>query len=193
MKLARYLAATVCGVALFAPAALAQPVLSFGDLELLANTADQEIQVFVTSDVAVQGLNFNVQIGDGGALAGGSTPNLVQGLDVLTGTIFEGNNNGISSSRIAADGLALDTITTATGTVEANGLLGTLTIDTTGIDAGRSFTISTTTLNGPTDFAGIAATQANGSLTVVAVPEPATAGVMLVTCAGLLLRRRQAA
>ncbi len=170
--------------------AVSQLVLSFGDLSIAENSTSETIEVFVTGDTNVQGVNFNIQIGDGGPIAGGSTPVQVTGVDILGGTIFEGNNTGASPGRLFVDGLALDGTTTNTGTVVANGLLGTVTVSTTGLTAGDSFTISTNGLNGATDFAGIAAEQATGTLTVV--PEPASVATLALGAITLLRRRRAA-
>ena len=83
-----------------ATAGVTDPSIVVGDHELLANTTNQLIQIFVTGGNAVQGLNFNAQIAD----AGPSTPECQSGgmidgpnitaADILSGTIFDGNNTG---------------------------------------------------------------------------------------------------
>lgn len=159
------------------PQAQAQLVLSFGNLNVAPNTAGQTIEVFVTGGSPVDAIDLNILIGDGGAIAGGTNPNfdLIQSVDIITGTIFDGNHTGPSGAKLAQDGFAFDSTTTATGTVAANGLIATLTVDTTGINSG-SFTISTDSgigIQGPTTFAGangiVAATQASGVINIVDV------------------------
>lgn len=157
--------------------AQAQLTLSFGNLDLAPNTAGQTIEIFVTGGSPVDSLDLNVLVGDGGAIAGGSNPNFnfIQAVDIITGTIFDGNNNGVSGARLAQDGFAFDSTTTASGTVAAGGLIATLTLDTTGLNSG-SFNISTDSgaaIQGPTLFAGanglVTPTQANGVINIVNV------------------------
>lgn len=159
----------------------AQLTLSFGDLTVAPNTAGQTIEVFVSGGAPVDSIELNILIGDGGAIAGGTNPNfdLVQGVDILAGTIFDGNNNGVSGAQLAQDGFAFDSTSTTSGTVAADGLIATITLDTTGLNSG-SFSISTDSgisIQGPTTFAGasgiITPTQANG---VIMIEDPAIKG-----------------
>ncbi len=151
-----------------------QLTLSFGDLTVAPNTPGQTIEVFVSGGNPVDAIQLNILIGDGGAITGGTNPNfdLVQDVDIITGTIFNGNNNGVSGARLAQDGFAFDSTSTVAGTVAADGLIATLTIDTTGLNSG-SFSISTDSgvgIQGPTTFAGangvITAMQASGVINI---------------------------
>lgn len=167
--------------------ATAQPILTFGNLELAPNTFGQTIEVFVRGGDPVQSLDFNLLIGDGGPIANGDNPNFnfITDLDILTGTIFAADNNGNRpASRVAEDGIAIDgTATSVAGnTVVADGLLATLTLDTTGITSG-TFQITTDAgmtdlgMTSPTIFGtttgNLAPVQATGTITIVnAIPEP---------------------
>ena len=56
-----------------------------GDHTLLPDTAGQQIEIFVTGDEQVQGLNFYIQVGDGGVPAGGSDVGpTIQDVDILS-------------------------------------------------------------------------------------------------------------
>lgn len=147
-----------------------------GHHELYSNLPNQKIQLFVTGGDAVEGLNFNLQIGDGGPDLGGLTSGpRITAVDLLTGTIFDGNNTGEQDPGSYPQ-LALRTTTTSTGTVSAQGLLATITIDTTGYFMGTWPLSLSDTLNGPTDFAGHSAAITNGTLQVTTVvPEPSLA------------------
>ncbi len=136
-----------------ASTAMADLVIMVGDYDLLPGTAGQEVQIFVTGGDEVQGMNFYVQIADGGpgvADAGfipqpGILGPTITKLDVITGTPFDGKHTG-SLAEIPALQFALDSITTAaqivdpetqiteTSLVAMDGLLATITIDTTGFD-----------------------------------------------------------
>jgi hypothetical protein len=159
-----------------------------GEHNLLPDTPGQTIQIFVTGGNAVQGLNFNGQVADGGPEVGGSIdgPNITSA-DILTGTIFGSNNTGQQDPGSFPQ-LAIRTTSTSSGTVTADGLLATLSIDTTGFLKGSWPLKLGDTLNGPTDFAGIPITITDGS---IAVPEPAGAALLLIAGAGVTTRRRR--
>ncbi len=143
--------------------------IEVGTHVLEPNTPGQTIPIYVSGGWPVQGLNFNVQIADGGPLAGGTLlAPVITGVDILTATVFAASNTGI---RTDADDAAGDDpvpqhayrgTTTAAGMVNADGLLATVTIDTTGFERGSwSLTLSNT-INGATDFAGQAAAVVDG-------------------------------
>lgn len=163
---------------------LAGPIVVVGDFDLAPNTAGQTIQISVNGGDSVQGLNFNVQIGDGGTDVGGSdiAPRITD-VDILSGSIFDGNNTG-QSSLAGFDLFRAVTTTTNSGSVSADGLLATLTIDTTGFGAGTWPLQLQTTAIGASDFAGVPMVITDGSITVV--PEPATV-VMTVQASILCL------
>jgi VCBS repeat-containing protein len=153
------------------------PVIDVGDHFLLPNTPGQQIQIYVTGGDEVQGLNFNVQVEDGGpelADYGGTIdgPALTT-IDVESGTIFEGNTLGATNPEPPFDIPQWEGryITTEIGTVIADGLLATITVDTTGFTEGSfSLILGDENLNGPTDFAGIPITITEGQLIINSVP-----------------------
>jgi hypothetical protein len=88
--------------------ASATPIIDVGDHVLLANTPNQSISIFISGGDAVEGLNLNAQVADGGsALAayGGSIDGpSISDLDALTATIIAGNNPGADDPEVLAPG-----------------------------------------------------------------------------------------
>ena len=164
--------------------ARATPIIDVGEHELLANTPDQSIQIMVAGGDDVQGVNFRIQVADGGTHpeVGGSIDGpVITDIDLMTGTIFDGNHTG-QNSLLSFPQVSVQSITTETGTVPANGLLATVTFDTTGFSDGEFNLHIGDTRDGATDFAGIPVNIMDGSLRVV--PEP-TGIAMLLTAAVL--------
>jgi len=188
MRLVFYLAMVLMPLAVHPVWGL--PVIDVGDHELLPDTPGQVVQLFVSGGDPVQGLNFNVQVAGGGPT--------VEDVDILQGTIFDGNNTGTFD----LDGPSPDpwplwefrSTTTASGTVSADGLLATLVLDTTGLSVGAWDLMVSNTQNGPTDFAGTPALIIDGSLTIgggpfAPVPEPSALFLILPAGLGLLAWR----
>lgn len=162
-----------------------------GTIALLPDQAGQQVPLFVTGGELIEVVNLVVQIGDG------STGPVIEALNVIDGTIFDGMNEG--QFDIQTDPrLFVTTVTTPftnpPTTVAADGLLATLTIDTTGLSSGGFDLLITGTLAGGTDFGPdlsgtpIPVNITNGSLIVV--PEP-TAAALLPAAVGWSLRRRR--
>jgi len=137
------------------------------------DTPGQMIPIYVTGGWPVQGLNFDIQVADGGPAAGGAISGpAITAVDLLTDTIFAADNTGM---RLDVEPPAGDDpvpqqtyrgTSTAVGTVAADGLLAMVTIDTTGFVRGAwSLTISNT-VNGSTDFAGLPASLVDGVILV---------------------------
>jgi hypothetical protein len=179
---------------LLSATARSQIFINVGDHTLLPNTPGQTIDISVSGGIPVQGLNFNVQVADG--FPDGTPPGTVDGpnitaIDILgtasKPTIFFGNNTGQQPIRSDPQVWSAST-TTSLGLVNAAGLLGILTIDTTGWFGGNWTLALNNTQEGPTDFTLLSATITDGSITVV--PEPVSTS--LVTSAllagGLLFR-----
>jgi Ca2+-binding RTX toxin-like protein len=148
------------------------PAIHVGHHALAPNTAGQVIPIYVSGGVPVQGMNFNLQVGDGGPAAGGSANGpAIQGLDILTGTIFAANNNGTTdidgdqTPDLAPLFEGRDT-TTGSGFVVAEGLLGTVTVDTTGFNEGQWPLMMSRTVNGTSDFTVIPAMITDGTLSI---------------------------
>ena len=158
-------AAALLGLAM---TARANPVIDVGVVPLLPNTPEQKVRIYVSDGIDVQGLNFNIQIADGGVAAGGSIVGPeIEDVDILFGTPFDGNNTGQNDS-LSMRQIWVQTTTTASGTVFANGLLAILTINTAGF-AGQVFDLKVgDTLNGDTDFAGLPIDVTNGYLAILA-------------------------
>jgi hypothetical protein len=163
-------------------------IIDVGGHELLPDTPNQTVQVFVSGGDAVQGLNFYAQVADGGPAAGGTiTGPSITAVNILSGTIFASNNAGQDDPGSLPQ-LAARTTTTASGTVSASGLLATLTFDTTGFTTTQSWALSLgDTLNGPTDFAGVPITITDGSISVI--PEPESVAILGLVMSALLRRR----
>jgi hypothetical protein len=151
---------------LLAAPALAGPDISVGTYSLWGGTPGHTIQVWITGDGNLAGLNLFAQVGDGGpeltsyGLPAGtdgpsiSAVNLQPVGGIFTGTGAQTNSPGIPQ-------VVISTFDVAHGTVPANGLLAELTIDTTGLNMG-SWTLVLkgvlpfSSLGGPYDTAGVA-------------------------------------
>ena len=159
--------------------ARANPQIVVGNHVLQPNMAGQVFSIYVTGGDAVQGLNFNVQIGDGGSFTGGSDVGpTIQGVDLLSG-IFAGNNSGQTNG--VSPLLWNSVVVTDHATVSADGLLANITVSTIGIPPGTFESLSLTPANaygGPSDFAGTPIDITNGSIGVV--PEPESFTLLLV-------------
>jgi hypothetical protein len=143
-------------------------VIVVGDHELLGNDPDQSIQVFVSGAAAVNALDLFAEIVPAEPGATGVAPTIAS-VDVLTETIFAGNNTGAvtvpDGPRFSASTAAAD------GKVVADGLLATITIDASGIAPGTDWRLLLTdTSIGDTDLAGAAMDITNGTLAVVPGP-----------------------
>ena len=159
----------------------------------------------------VAGLEFNLQIADGGPGVGGSISGpSITSIDLVSGTIFDGLSPNVTIdadfSQIQVHSLDLDSGTTSVSTGGPL-LLATATIDTTGFTTlGQTWDLLLGgTLNGDTSFFDGSAnplgfdTLNNGSLQIAisAVPEPEEyalfAGLGLVIFAAARRRRERAA
>ena len=179
-------------------------VVDVGDVELLEDTAGQIVSFLATGPDEVQGLNFNIQVADGGPIAGGSVSAVITAIDIVgPGTVFETNNTGQQGGVIVPQIAGVST-TTISGRVPAEGVLAFVTFDTTGLFA-ASFDpvplLLAGTLNGDTDFAGsidsagntVEFTVNNGTLSLTsAIPEPGSFVIfgVLGLAAGLRRTRR---
>jgi hypothetical protein len=160
-----------CGLASFATASTQAANITAGMHTLLPNTPGQQLQILTTGGEGVSGIDFFVQIGDGGPTVGGDdTGPTITNLDLVAGTIFAANNSGIFTD--PAPLIWGATTTTTSGTVPADGLVATLTIDTTGLSTGQFDLILNPPATGPTAFADSSVTTSltNGWLRIGAAP-----------------------
>lgn len=131
-------------------------VIEAGHHALLPNSAGQRIEIRVSGGVEVAGLNFKAQVGDGfpdvpDSMVDGPNITDVDIVGTLTATIFTPNHAGQQDPGSAPQ-VALRTATTQSGLVTAEGLLATLTIDTTGFSEGTFALRLGDTYAGPTEF-----------------------------------------
>ena len=156
------------------------PIIEVGTHALRPNTSGQEIQIGVSGGQLVAGLNLFVQVGDGGpelsdfGIPAGTDGPAITAVDVKTDTIFatvpdpQVDQPGIP--QVATSTIAISEEGQA---VPADGLLATITIDTTGLFEGSwdlllADVLPFASLSGPftTDFAGVAAFVSNGQLVI---------------------------
>ena len=174
-------------------------VMDMPEMTLPAHQAGLSFEMWVQNDGAaleVTGIGFNIQVADGGPLAGGSISGpAITGVDIFTGTIFTANNNGLSGTgSIVPQVYERGTLTLAGPVSVPNGWskVATVTLDTSGFSGG-TFSLTLDTRNGPTKYTTMAGeyypTLIDGSVTLVAVPEPDgwgwIGGMALLAYAGL--------
>ena len=153
-------------IVLLAAAGLAEatPAIDVGTHSLQADLPGQIIRILVTGSDPVQGLELNAQIEDTT-----SGPVFTDG-DVLTDTIFAGNHLGLFAGSYIDPRRMYLGVVTETGTVAADGLLAMLTVDTTDVHGGLYRLSLTESIEGPTNFAGVAALLTDGWIDVRPTP-----------------------
>ena len=197
---------TIIGVVVIAfcatTGAFASPVIDVGNI-LLPPGEISTFSIDVTGGGAIQGVNFYIQIGDGGDDNGGTdTKPIITALDIVgPGTLFNGISNAQSTDSTANDLIwfADTTVLAAVGTTEANGLLAYVTVDTAGTAAGEVYDLFLTGVAAAifsssgkdTDFTGVSADITNGTITIT--PEPATLSLLALGGLALMGRRRRKA
>jgi len=134
--------------------------INVGNHVLAPNLSGQTVQILVTNSspggqFPISGADVNVEVSDGGPANGGTVGPQLTSADLVTGTIFAANNNGqqnITNQSQVYEGA----ITTSSGTVNANGLLASLTLDTTSISPGiyslKLANFKNAAVNGDTDL-----------------------------------------
>jgi len=174
-----------------ASCAVGAPIVVVGNHALRPNMANQTIAIGVTGADPIEGLNFRIQVEDGGPLppaAGPPTGPVITSVDLITGTIFA-DNFSEQTDLLRLDQIWVQSVTTESGTVIADGLLATVTFDTSGFTQGSFRLALAETLDGPTDFAGIPITITDGMLHVV--PEPSNWIMGLPVCLVMILLHRR--
>jgi hypothetical protein len=175
-----------------------QLFLDVGTQDIRPNSPNQTLDFFVNntgSDVQVTGLNFNIQIADGGLGAGGSVSGpAITAVDLASGTPFATDNSGPTNDGSAPQA-AFWSVTTSSGTVALPGgaltKIASVTIDSTGFGTpGMTWDlILGNTIGGPTQYVDPIGNPINigitdGTLRLAAVPEPeqaafVTAGILV--------------
>jgi hypothetical protein len=163
-------------------------VITLGTYYLQENKPNQTITINIAGGAQISGMNFNLQIGDGGPAAGGTPGPVFTGLDLVDGTVFQSDHADPLDLGSIPQALTWDIVTAKDGDfVNANGLLATVTVDTTGFSRGQTFPFSiASTRNGGTNFIYDGVTPVPTSLadgTIVIVPEPSS--FMLLVVAGV--------
>jgi len=158
----------------------------------------QQVLVLATGTGGVRDMNLQLQVGDGGALLGGTD---VAGVDAapITDVDFRSNGSiwgqkGAALETAQPNGLlAFPSFSLAIGGVpsEAPGVVATIIVDATGMAPGKQFPISLSipAAGALSDWgpAGAAAELVDGVVTII--PEPASA-LLLLGVLPLLRRRR---
>ncbi len=155
---------------------------------LLPNTAGQTFDLFLSgATTPVTAVTFSFQVEDAGPEASGSgvipPPHIpgphITGVNVISGTPFQSNNNGLGTSGQIYPQLWQADARVAAGTVGvgAGTKVATVTIDTTGFFTGN-YSFTTDTINGDLTFgttgADITAHPTGGPGMFTIVPEPST-------------------
>ncbi len=86
------------------PISSGSAVVTLGTYYLEENKPNQTITINVSGGALVSGMNFNLQIGDGGPAAGGTPGPVFTGLDLIDGTIFQSDHASPLDSRQYAAG-----------------------------------------------------------------------------------------
>jgi hypothetical protein len=121
-------------------------------------------------------------------IADGRSGPMLEQVDVLNGTIFEDNNDGVFPGSYLDPWVAYVGTVTAKGTVAASGTLAFLTVSTSGLTGGQFALSLTDAPEGITAFGPEPADITNGTLVIV--PEPAAGGALLAGAVWLLRRRK---
>ena len=164
----------------FAVSASAALILNVGDLQLLPDQPNQQRPFLLvntgTEAVPVLGVQFNVQIADGQS---STVAPRITAVDILAGTIFQFDNNGIGGGMDTVRRFELTTLDNGSAPLPSipvgSSTIATITFDTTGFSAG-SWALSMTTPAGTTAYLDPSSGDPlpmNVMDGIIAVPEPA--------------------
>lgn len=156
-----------------------------GNHTLVANQANQVINIFATSATGevAPGFNLNFVIDDGGSIAGGvdnNSPKItsinLKPVGGLFASIPDVQSNVLSTQKLYQVTIAPTNVANRP-VITANSLLAQVTLDTTGLTSG-TWVLDLDGLPSrglpSSDFAGLATTVINGSVSITAVPEPSS-------------------
>ena len=165
-------------------------VINVGERLLEPDQPGQTIEIRVSGGEAVSGVNFYVLLDDGGPAAGASEPvdgPIISDVNLTDGTIFDGNHN-TQVSPTEAPWVWTSNVTTQSGTVTADGVLATITFNTTGLHEGSWPLRLMDPLGAETNFVpGSVSTTVNHG--TVHIPEPASAALLVGSALAAALRR----
>jgi len=199
--------ATLCTLTIFAFSSVANADvnITYGTVEggtnyidLQPEMANQVVLIFGTGIVAdggADGMELDVQIGDGGADLGGvDTSPIITSIDMITGTIWQGSTPTQTDS--VSFPLGAQSTVDTTSLANADGLLAAITFDTTGFGVGE-IDFQLTGVAGSFDTflsqgaSPLTTNAPNGIIRVTAIPEPASASIVVLGMIGLCARRRR--
>ncbi|WP_432799174.1 hypothetical protein [Poriferisphaera sp. WC338] len=175
---------------------LAAPSIQYGvnqTINLLPNAADQEISFFISGiTTPAIGLEFDIQVGDGGIdLGGDNTGPVITHIDLISNTIFA--DGSPTQTDVVTFDLARQSTIDVVSTVLEDGLLATVTFSTVGMDSG-SYDLLLSGVAGSfnTDLFDsignpLSITAPNGTINVI--PEPLAIVFCLLLSPYLLLQR----
>ena len=157
------------------------------------NTARQFfVSGLAASADGADGFEFNAQIGDGGAILGGTdTGPVFESVDFNVGTVLDGwNQVDVVSAPLAVRSLLDDSTSVMT-----DGFLGTVTIDTSGFNSGTFDFMISGVAGFDTRFTELSnevpTNAPNGFIRIQAVPEPSTAMILALGISAVMIRRRR--
>lgn len=197
--------ATLCATWLSVPFVSAEMMLDVGTYNV-APESTFVLTLAITGDpgddIPILGMNFNLVSGDGGPELGlgGTLGPRITAINIIDGTIFDGNNTGQTEIARFPQAIQLST-TTETGAVSALGQLATITVSTQGLTVGQSFDLLLNSgLTGPTELlfdagngqVGVAPVRiTNGRINIQAIPEPGSVAMLALLGSVVSLRRRK--
>lgn len=185
-------AAVVLGA--LASSTSAAVVVSAPSVSLPQGTSSVIIPITISGGDPIDAITFDLRIGDGGPVAGGSDIVPITNFD-NSFSIFESTPTGDisttdplpSSSAVLVNGVVIGD----GESIAASGELFRITIDTSGLVEGQQFLINFIGLGVALDGNIISSSASSGQITVTAVPEPIWIGGLTLT--GLLMLRRRRA
>jgi hypothetical protein len=188
-------------------------VIDVGGVQLLPNTPNQMVMFFASGTEQINGFQFRMAVGDGGAVAGGTdTGPVITAVDLVTGTPWQNANPNVGPAQPGLPNLVHFQAVDFNNVNLSNGArIATVTFDTTGITEEflslrladtfgglSSFFTRPVAAGGDPTLPGL--TINNGTIqvgTAAAIPEPGS--LLLLSLAGVAAggwryrRRRRAA